>query len=143
MFGREQKSQHRRNPSSNLLTGRSKRTTQDKSSSRDKTSKEKSRRSKDLQNKMMRRMSFQSPTRKDDDPCSKSFSLLNYMIFKEKTIRPPIIGAGGSQDIEKGKTKDQFIVKEVLGKGGFGRVMKVEFKKNRKKYAMKEMSKSV
>lgn len=40
-------------------------------------------------------------------------------------------------------TKDQFVVLEVLGKGGFGRVMKVEHKKNKKIYAMKEMSKAV
>lgn len=41
-------------------------------------------------------------------------------------------------------TKDQFVVLEVLGKGGFGRVMKVGIdKKNKKIYAMKEMSKAV
>lgn len=40
-------------------------------------------------------------------------------------------------------SKDQFVVLEVLGKGGFGRVMKVEYKKNKKIYAMKEMSKAV
>ena len=34
-------------------------------------------------------------------------------------------------------------MKEVLGKGGFGRVMKVMYKKDRKIYAMKEMSKTV
>jgi len=34
-------------------------------------------------------------------------------------------------------------VLEVLGKGGFGRVMEVLLKKNRKFYAMKEMSKKV
>lgn len=39
--------------------------------------------------------------------------------------------------------KDNFVVLEVLGKGGFGRVMKVEYKKNKKIYAMKEMSKAV
>jgi len=30
----------------------------------------------------------------------------------------------------------------VVGKGGFGKVWKVEYKKTRKLYAMKEMSKS-
>jgi serine/threonine protein kinase len=30
----------------------------------------------------------------------------------------------------------------VIGKGGFGKVWKVEMKKNRQTYAMKEMSKS-
>ena len=33
---------------------------------------------------MMKRMSFQSPNKKEDDPCTKNFSLLNYIIFKEK-----------------------------------------------------------
>jgi serine/threonine protein kinase len=33
--------------------------------------------------------------------------------------------------------RDQFTILEVLGKGGFGRVMKVEYKKNKKVYAMK------
>jgi protein kinase A len=40
-------------------------------------------------------------------------------------------------------SKDQFSVIEILGKGGFGKVYKVEYRKNRTLYAMKEMSKSV
>ena len=39
-----------------------------------------------------------------------------------------------------GKNAFKFIY--VIGKGGFGRVWKVEMKKNRKLYAMKEMSKA-
>ncbi len=85
---------------------------------------------------MVKRMSFQSPSKKEDDPCSKNFSLLNYMIFKEKSFKDALPGS-------KPMNKEQFYVKEVLGKGGFGRVMKVQFKKNRKFYAMKEMSKTV
>ena len=78
-------------------------------------------------------MSFQSPSRKEDPSSNKNFSLLNYMVFKEKTAKHH----------EKPMNKDNFSVLEVLGKGGFGRVMKVQFKKNRKLYAMKEMSKTV
>lgn len=55
------------------------------------------------------------------------------MVLKEKT----------TQAHEKPMKRDNFSVMQVLGKGGFGRVMKVEFKKNRKLYAMKEMSKTV
>ena len=72
-------------------------------------------------------MSFQSPSRKEDTSSNKNFSLLNYMVFKEKTAKTH----------EKPLSKDNFTVLEVLGKGGFGRVMKVQFKKNRKIYAMK------
>ena len=78
-------------------------------------------------------MSFQSPSRKEDTSSSKNFSLLNYMVFKEKTMKAH----------KKPMGKDNYIVLEVLGKGGFGRVMKVQYKKNRKLYAMKEMSKTV
>lgn len=86
-----------------------------------------------MQTKILRRMSFQSPSRKEDASSNKNFSLLNYMVFKEKTAKAS----------EKPMNKDNFTVLEVLGKGGFGRVMKVQFKKNRKLYAMKEMSKTV
>lgn len=82
---------------------------------------------------MLKRMSFQSPSRREDSTSSKKFSLLNYMVLKEKT----------TQAHEKPMKRDNFSVMQVLGKGGFGRVMKVEFKKNRKLYAMKEMSKTV
>ena len=58
------------------------------------------------------------------------------MLLKEKVLK--VHG-----NASKSMSKDMFCVKEVLGKGGFGRVMKVEFKKNKKLYAMKEMSKSV
>lgn len=56
------------------------------------------------------------------------------MVFKEKALQA---------NDNKPLTKDSFAILEVLGKGGFGRVMKVKFKKNRKVYAMKEMSKTV
>lgn len=39
-------------------------------------------------------------------------------------------------------SKNQFSFIYVIGKGGFGKVWKVELKKSRKHYAMKEMSKS-
>ncbi|EAR83938.2 Serine/Threonine kinase domain protein (macronuclear) [Tetrahymena thermophila SB210] len=38
--------------------------------------------------------------------------------------------------------KNQFTYQYVIGKGGFGKVWRVEHKKNQKPYAMKEMSKS-
>ncbi len=38
--------------------------------------------------------------------------------------------------------KSHFVFHYVIGKGGFGKVWKVEMKKNRQTYAMKEMSKS-
>lgn len=39
--------------------------------------------------------------------------------------------------------RNQFIYKSVLGKGGFGKVWKVELKKNGNEYALKEMSKAL
>jgi len=77
-------------------------------------------------------MSFQSPNRKEEVSSDKKFSLLNYMIFKEKNLK-----VTPALDRNNKLTKDSFKVLEVLGKGGFGRVMKVELKKNRKLYAMK------
>jgi serine/threonine protein kinase len=41
-----------------------------------------------------------------------------------------------------GVIKSNFIFHYVIGKGGFGKVWKVELKKNRVIYAMKEMSKA-
>jgi serine/threonine protein kinase len=40
-------------------------------------------------------------------------------------------------------SKEHFSVIEILGKGGFGKVYKVEYRKNRTIYAVKEMSKAV
>ena len=129
---KERKNQHRKNLSSALGTGRSKRSSQEKSTTRSK-SKDHSR-NKELQNRILKRMSFRSPNKREDDSSSKNFSLLNYMVFKERAAHP---------SDSKPMRKDNFSVLEVLGKGGFGRVMKVQYKKNRKIYAMKEMSKTV
>jgi serine/threonine protein kinase len=60
------------------------------------------------------------------------------MIFQEKSNR----SGGGGERVNK-FSQDLFRVVEILGKGGFGKVMKVEFKRNKKIYAMKEMSKCV
>jgi serine/threonine kinase 32 len=61
------------------------------------------------------------------------------MIFQEQSLKQSFAEAKKAHKL----TKEQFTVLEILGKGGFGRVMKVEFKKNRRVYAMKEMSKTV
>lgn len=45
-------------------------------------------------------------------------------------------------DNYNGVQKCNFIFHYVIGKGGFGKVWKVELKKNRHFYAMKEMSKA-
>lgn len=39
-------------------------------------------------------------------------------------------------------SKNSFNYQYVIGKGGFGKVWRVEHKKNKQPYAMKEMSKS-
>lgn len=84
-------------------------------------------------------MSFESPSRKEDAVSARShyqnLSLLNYMLFKEKQR-----ATGPAQGP---LTKDQFSVVEILGKGGFGKVYRVEQKRTRAVYAMKEMSKTV
>jgi protein kinase A len=45
-------------------------------------------------------------------------------------------------DNYRGVVKSNFVFHYVIGKGGFGKVWKVELKKNRVPYAMKEMSKA-
>ena len=39
--------------------------------------------------------------------------------------------------------KNSYLYKYAIGKGGFGKVWKVEYKKSKKQYAMKEMSKAL
>lgn len=48
-----------------------------------------------------------------------------------------------AQEQSKAEKKSNFRQLYVVGKGGFGRVWKVEHKLSRKLYAMKEMSKAV
>lgn len=95
----------------------------------------------ELQNKLKKRMSFESPSRKEDAVSARShyhnLSLLNYMLFKEKQRAQPLAPALGPL------AKDQFSVVEILGKGGFGKVYRVEQKRTRAVFAMKEMSKTV
>ena len=43
--------------------------------------------------------------------------------------------------LHPGMNKAMFNFLQVVGKGGFGKVWKVEVKKNREKFALKEMSK--
>jgi serine/threonine protein kinase len=84
-------------------------------------------------------MSFESPSRKEDPVSARghyhNLSLLNYMLFKEKQRAQPTP--------QGPLAKDQFTVVEILGKGGFGKVYRVEQKRTRAVYAMKEMSKTV
>lgn len=40
-------------------------------------------------------------------------------------------------------TKNSFLYRYVIGKGGFGKVWRVQLKKNKREYAMKEMSKAL
>ena len=40
-------------------------------------------------------------------------------------------------------SKNNYNYKYAIGKGGFGKVWKVEHKKNKRYYALKEMSKAV
>ena len=131
---KERHNNHRKNISSALATGRSKKGSQQKSTSRQK-SKDKSK-TKDIQNRLLRRSSFESPDRKEEKSCSKNFTLLNYMLFKEKSLKlgPP---SQTLQREDKTFRKEHFTILEVLGKGGFGRVMKVQYKVKKKLFAMK------
>lgn len=143
----ERNNYHKKNVSA-LGTARTKKTSVD-SKSKDKVSVHKSKEKPEdivLQNKMKKRLSFASPSRKDSNATAKgpitNLSLLNYMIFREnhKDSIPALVSHRLSPLV---LTKDQFSVIEILGKGGFGKVYKVEFRKNKSIYAMKEMSKSV
>ena len=136
----ERRATHRKNAST-LLTARTKRT------SVDSKTKDHGSRSKDkpadlaLQNKMKRRMSFKSPSRKDSKdlthPPYQNLSLLNYLLFKEKKgdlqIRIPSPPSRNS----KALSRQGFLVLEILGKGGFGKVYKVEMRHTSATYAMK------
>lgn len=103
MLLRDRKIVHKKNTSSGLGTGRSKKTSQQKTNSREK-SKDKSK-DKARQTQILKRMSFQSPDRKEDANYSKNFSLLNFMLFKEKMMK-------NSPSIQKSNkmSRDQFAV---------------------------------
>ena len=134
----ERKNYHRKNGST-VMTARTKKTSVDsKSREQAPASRSKDKPNRELQNKIQKRMSFESPSRKDE-ACSargpyQNLSLLNYMLFKEKQRGPAS---------QLALAKDQFTVVEILGKGGFGKVYRVEQKRTRAVYAMKEMSKTV
>lgn len=88
-----------------------------------------------MQNKIKKRMSFESPVHKDA-ACSnnsgyQNLSLLNYMLFKEKKREERAMVSATTM------SKDQFLVLEILGKGGFGKVYKVEQKRTKSIFAMK------
>lgn len=135
----ERKNYHRKNGST-VMTARTKKTSVDsKSKEQAPASRSKDKPNRELQNKIKKRMSFESPSRKDE-ACSargpyQNLSLLNYMLFKEKQR--------GAATQQQPLAKDQFTVVEILGKGGFGKVYRVEQKRTRAVYAMKEMSKTV
>lgn len=81
---------------------------------------------------------FESPRNKESDGLQeKNLSLLNYLILRERIDKQHEHGE------KEALSRNSFIVKCVLGKGGFGKVLKVEHKKSKVLYAMKEMSKAV
>lgn len=136
----ERKNYHRKNGST-VMTARTKKTSVDsKSKEPAPASRSKEKPNRELQNKIKKRMSFESPSRKDEAGSARgpyqNLSLLNYMLFKEKQ-------RGAATQVQVALAKDQFTVVEILGKGGFGKVYKVEQKRTRAVYAMKEMSKTV
>lgn len=73
---------------------------------------------------------------KDDDDkesvISQSFSILS----NKKTILSNLTPKNAGQESSK-TSKKTFDYKYIIGKGGFGKVWKVEHKKNRNQYAMK------
>lgn len=86
-------------------------------------------------------MSFASPSRKNNDSSTngpiKNFSLLNYMLFLEKH-RDSVPGMATHRDTaHQSLSKDHFVILEILGKGGFGKVYKVQQKRTSHIYAMK------
>ena len=136
----ERKNYHRKGGST-VMTARTKKTSVE-AKSRDPAPSSRSKEKpvdRELQNKIKKRMSFESPSRKEDAVSARShyhnLSLLNYMLFKEKQRAQPSPHAP--------LAKDQFTVVEILGKGGFGKVYRVEQKRTRAVFAMKEMSKTV
>lgn len=76
-------------------------------------------------------MSFQSPNKKlsiasASGDSLKNFTLLNYIILRQKN--PKItenVFQNYNQNVKEIISKTSFKCLEVLGKGGFGRVMKV------------------
>ena len=48
---------------------------------------------------------------------------------------------GETSEVAPSITKNMFLQHYIIGKGGFGKVWRVEFKKNKDVYAMKIMSK--
>lgn len=81
---------------------------------------------------------FESPRNKESDGVQgKNLSLLNYLILRERIDRQQENGE------REAIGRQSFTVRCVIGKGGFGKVWKVEHKKTKVLYAMKEMSKAV
>jgi serine/threonine protein kinase len=60
----------------------------------------------------------------------------------EYATAPSLKSLETAYDSGEGITKNLFKIHFVIGKGGFGKVWKVELKKNRQLYAMKEMGKA-
>jgi len=92
-------------------------------------------------------MSFASPNRKDSasNPSGpiNNLSLLNYLLYRESHKESITAIMSHRDGPPTSLSREQFSVIEILGKGGFGKVYKVEYRKNRTIYAMKEMSKAV
>lgn len=99
----ERKNYHRKNGST-VMTARTKKTSIDaKSKEAGQASKSKDKPvDRNLQNKIKKRMSFESPSRKEDAVSAKghyqNLSLLNYMLFKEKQRETAVTHAPLSKD---------------------------------------------
>ena len=92
-------------------------------------------------------MKFTDPKRKDSTPLDyplsdrrekdNNFLQVSEMAFTRK--KSSVLSSSPSRSLEV--SRKMFNVLHAIGKGGFGKVWKVEVKKTRQVFAMKEMSK--
>ncbi|KRX10940.1 Protein kinase-like domain [Pseudocohnilembus persalinus] len=100
---------------------------------------------------------FQQQEQEQQDEKQKPLSFLNYLLLKDLHNQQSQQGQSDEGDAisfeqeenynyhnkESGFNKFQFQYHYVIGKGGFGKVWKVEHKKQKKYFALKEMSKAL
>ena len=80
-----------------------------------------------------------TPSNKSRKPSKEN---LYSSVFYSKKTSETITPFDCELDVEEARTRNDFKYLYQIGSGGFGRVWKVEEKKLRKVYAMKEMSKA-